>query len=171
MKASVRSACATGVVLFLSCAALAACGDKFLVVNRGTRFERPASRRTALVLVYARPASDLARTLASVPVEATLKKAGYQSARVVSERELDQALAQRMWDLVVADAVDARVIRQHLAEGSSVVVPVVYGASSADLKQLKSEFPSIVRAPDRRQSFLDAVEDALRHAPIGHGAH
>ena len=36
-----------------------ACGDKFLVVSRGTRFERAAKRRQpAAILVFANPATE-----------------------------------------------------------------------------------------------------------------
>ncbi|HEX4347725.1 MAG TPA: hypothetical protein VHZ73_09140 [Vicinamibacterales bacterium] len=155
-------------VLAVSCVSpriVVACGDKFLVVNRGTRFDRPTTRRPAAVLVYAKPASDLTKTLAALPVEATLRKAGYQPSTVASERELDDALAAHTWDLVLADALDVRAIRQRLSRPSPVVVPVVYGVSVAGIKQLKAEFPSLVRAPNRSQNFLDAVEDALRSAP------
>ena len=55
---------------------LLACGDKFLVVSRGTRFERPAVRRAARILVYANPVSGFAKSLALEPMERTLRKAG-----------------------------------------------------------------------------------------------
>ena len=39
---------------------LLACGDKFLVTGRGTRFQRPKNARAASVLIYANPASGTA---------------------------------------------------------------------------------------------------------------
>ena len=151
---------------FVATRAVVACGDKFLVVNRGTRFERPASRQAAAVLLYARPASDLTNTLVAVPVEAALRKAGYQPSTVSTEQELDAALAKRPWDVVLADARDLGVLQGRSLRRSAIVVPVVYAASSAELKQLKAHFPSILHAPSRSQNFLDAVDVALRNAPL-----
>ena len=50
------------VVLMLSvgmAADLFACGDKFLIGGRGTRYQRPKNARAASVLIYADPASPL----------------------------------------------------------------------------------------------------------------
>ena len=58
-----------------------ACGDKFLVVGRGTRFQRRAtSVRTPAVLLYAPPASPLPAALDGIPVERTLRLAGEAAA-------------------------------------------------------------------------------------------
>ena len=151
---------------FLTTRVVAACGDKFLVIVRGTRFERPASRQTAAVLLYARPASDLTKTLIAVPVEAALRKAGYQASTVASEQELNDALANKPWDVVLADAHDLDVVRGRSMRRAAIIVPVVYGATSAELKQLKAQFPNVLRAPNRSQNFLDALDTALRNAPL-----
>ena len=47
---------------------LLACGDKFLVISRGTRFQRAIVRRPANVLVYANTTSTLTQSLGNVPV-------------------------------------------------------------------------------------------------------
>ena len=51
---------------------LLACGDKFLVTARGTRFQRPKNARAASVLIYAGPASGLPAVLKNVKVESVL---------------------------------------------------------------------------------------------------
>ena len=51
---------ASGVVL--------ACGDKFLVVSRGTRFERPAASRAASILIYAKPGTGMTTSLVNARV-------------------------------------------------------------------------------------------------------
>jgi len=52
---------------------LLACGDKFLVAGRGTRFQRPKNARAASVLIYANPSSGLPAALKNVKVESVLK--------------------------------------------------------------------------------------------------
>ena len=69
---------------------LLACGEKFLMRNRGTRFQRAApARAPASILVYANPALNLPKALANVPFDATLRKAGYQPTTVTSQAEFD----------------------------------------------------------------------------------
>src|SRR4051794_21186582 len=68
-RRSVMRTVLTGLVAIVVCAlvspAALACGDKFLVPIRGTRFERaPARRQPASVLVYAGTGSRLSNTLA-----------------------------------------------------------------------------------------------------------
>jgi hypothetical protein len=59
------------------------CGDKFLVFSRGTRYQRaPVSREPSAILIYLDPLSDVSRGLAGVPVDATLRKAGYRPTMV-----------------------------------------------------------------------------------------
>jgi hypothetical protein len=58
---------------------LSACGNKFLVVSRNTRFKHaPAPRSQAAILLYADPKSNVPRALANVMVDATLRKVGYK---------------------------------------------------------------------------------------------
>jgi len=79
---------------------LLACGDKFLVISRGTRFQRAAAaRQPANILVYANPASTLPKALEKVMVDATLRKAGYKPTSVSDANALEQALRQGGWFL------------------------------------------------------------------------
>ena len=84
-----RNRLAASALLVITCIAtrgdLFACGDKFLVVGRATRFKHASvPRRPAVILIFADPASNLPRALANVPVDATLRKAGYQPTSVAS---------------------------------------------------------------------------------------
>src|SRR5437762_955705 len=101
---------------------LFACGDKFLVVTRGTRFQRPSARRPASILVYANPASGLPKTLATLPIDITLRKAGYQPTLVSTATELNQALRGGQWDLVLADAADAAGLSGDLQKNTRAVL-------------------------------------------------
>src|SRR4030095_6994213 len=85
--------CAFGLALLTvanSSGVLLACGDKFLVANRGTRFQRAAApREPAAILIYTNPESQL---LAGAPVDATLRKAGYRPTTVETSDEFEKAL-------------------------------------------------------------------------------
>jgi hypothetical protein len=145
---------------------LLACGDKFLVVSRGTRFQHPSARRPASILVYANPASGLPKTLAALPIDITLRKAGYQPTLVSTTSELNQALRGGTWDLVLADAADAAGLTGGLHNDTRVVLLlVVFDASNAQLKQLKQQYQRVLKSPTRSQTVLDAVDEALASRP------
>jgi hypothetical protein len=137
-----------------------ACGDKFLVSSRGTRYQRaPIPRDPAVILIYANPASEITKALAGVPVDATLRKAGYRPTMVESSADLDRALSHGGWDLVVAGLGDAQALNQR--SKTLGVLPVILNATSAELKETRKVFPVILRAPAKSQTLLDAVDDAL----------
>ncbi len=145
---------------------LQACGDKFLVVSRGTRFQRAGVRTSATILVYANPASSLPKMLENLPIEATLRKAGYLPTSVTTPEALDKALAGGHWDLVLTDVADTKDVggRIHGDKGP-VVLPVVYNMTGAELAKAKKQYLCILKSPTKSQSFLDAIDEALALKP------
>jgi hypothetical protein len=145
---------------------LIACGDKFLVIGRGTRFQRASARTPASVLIYANPSSNMPKALANVPVDATLRKAGYKPTTVTSPADLDAALGRGGWDLVLADVADTQALTGRLHGGSGpLVLPVVYNPTNSELAQLRKQYAQVLKSPTKNQSFLDAIEDALAARP------
>jgi hypothetical protein len=142
---------------------LLACGDKFLVISRGTRYQRAAIlRKPAAILVYANPASTLPRSLARVRVEDTLSRVGYRTTSVSSPVELDQALRRGGWDLVVADLADSTALRgRYAGTAAPMVLPVLYDAGRSDVAQARKEYGHAIKGPVKSQAFLDAVDEAL----------
>jgi hypothetical protein len=141
---------------------LLACGEKFLMGSRGTRFHRPTVRQSAAILVYANPALNLPKALANVPFEATLRKAGYQPTVVTSLAALSSALSRGGWDLVLADVSDSQALSTRPQNASSpIVLPVMYNPTGAELAAAKKQHRRILKAPTKNQAFLDAVDDAL----------
>ena len=141
---------------------LLACGEKFLMGSRGTRFHRPTVRQSAAILVYANPALNLPRALANVPFEATLRKAGYQPTVVTSAEAFSSALSQGGWDLVLADVSDSQALSVRTRNANSpIVLPVMYNPTGAELAAAKKQHARILKAPTKNQAFLDAIDDAL----------
>ena len=81
---------------------LLACGDKFLVTGRGTRFQRPKGARAASVLIYANPSSGLPAALKNVKVDSVLRHEGHRSTTVETYEQLSAILAGGRFDVVVA---------------------------------------------------------------------
>ena len=136
-----------------------ACGDKFLVISRGTRFERPVVRAPAGILVYARPGDRFGNDAA---IDAALAKAGYQVTRLTTEADFMKALANGSWDLLVADVAVVRSLPTRLSRPpTGAILPGVADSSPAELKSAKSEFGRVLKLPTNSRSMLWAVDDAL----------
>ena len=142
---------------------LAACGDKFLVASRGTRFTRAATARPpANILVYANPSSTLPKALEKAEVDSTLKKAGYRPTSVSAPADFEAAMKQGGWDIVVADIADSPAIRSRLTgKTAPMVVPVVLNATGTELAQAKKDFQRVLKGPIKSQAFLEAIDDAV----------
>ena len=156
------------LLIVLGCAQfLPACGDKFLVYNRGTRFQRaPGAREHASILIYTNPASEASRQLVSAPADVTLQKAGYRPTTVRTAVEFEKALKQGGWDLVLVGLSDAQAVSQRV-QGASCVVPVVLDRDTAEVKQARKLYPVILRAPARAQALLATIDEALSYRSRG----
>ena len=143
---------------------LLACGDKFLVVSRGTRFQRATiARQPANILVYANPSSTLPKALEKADVDETLRKAGYRPTTVSDPVALEQALRRGGWDLVLADLSDGSAVRSGLLgrAPAPMVVPVVYRGTGSEVAQAKKDYQRVLKGPIKSQAFLEAIDDAL----------
>jgi hypothetical protein len=101
---------------------LLACGDKFLVSGRGTRYQRPKNARAASVLIYANPASGLPATLQKVKVESVLKHEGHRSTTVATFDQLSAILEGGRFDVIVAASSVAADVEKLLGGGSDRAV-------------------------------------------------
>ena len=143
---------------------LLACGEKFLVPSRGTRFSRaPLPRGDASILVYASDASGLARLIARLPVAATLQKAGYRPTVVTTGQQLSTALATGRWDLIVIDVGDVPLVSDanKQAATTTAVLPVSYALSGDKWKAARQQYPAAVKASDKASAFVQMIDIAL----------
>src|SRR4051794_15753544 len=142
---------------------LAACGDKYLNLGLGTRFERsPAERRAAAVLVYAIPGSDLSRTFGAQSIEQGMEKVGYQATQVGTATEFDAALRARSWDVIVLDGRDSASVSQRLPKvGGPHLVPVLTRPSRDELKQARKMYETVLETPSKSRVFVETVDEAL----------
>ena len=139
-----------------------ACGNKFLVASRGTRFGKvPVARQDAAILVYANPDSTMPQTMATVPVETVLLKAGYKPTIIADPDEFNQALSQGGWDLVLADLNDSAAVRAQMGDEAPMLVPILYAPTKGDFQQAKKEYDSVIKAPVKSQRFLESVDAAV----------
>jgi len=140
-----------------------ACGDKYLNLGLGTHYHRSAAeRRAAAVLMYANPGSELSRVLTALSVEAAMNKDGYRPVIAGSASELDTALRNRTWDVVVVDAHDTAAVARHVQKSSGPhVVPMLMRPTKDELKQAEKVYEIVLNTPTKTRAFVDVVDDAV----------
>jgi hypothetical protein len=157
---------AVGVLFIygISSGELLACGDKFLVASRGTRYQRAGqARQGASILVYMHATSTIPKAFEKVSEDVT-KKAGYRVTWVANANELDQALRQGGWDVLLADLADSPDVRGRVKSSgpdAPLLVPVAYGVTGTQIAQAKKEYQRVLKGPIKTYAFLAAMDDAL----------
>jgi hypothetical protein len=138
MKPVVRFALLLTIIGMWTGGDLVACGEKFLVLGRGTRFQRPKNARAASVLIYANPASGLPATLKNVNVDSVLKYEGHRSTTVDTFDQLSAILAGGRFDVVVVARSVAGQVEKLLGEMPDRAVLVTLDAPPKDGSLLKA---------------------------------
>ena len=155
-----------GILIFygIGSGELLACGDKFLVASRGTRYQRAGQARSgASILVYMHASSTIPKAFERVSEDVT-KKAGFRVTRVENANELDQALRQGGWDLLLADLADSPDVRGRVKNSgpdAPLLVPVAYGVTGTQIAQAKKDYAQVLKGPIKTYAFLEAMGDAL----------
>lgn len=146
---------------------LLACGDKFLVPNRGSRSQRPgAPRESAVILIYD-SGSELRNAFKKGSAVDRLTKAGFRPTLVNTRSEFEQQLRDRRWDAVLVSPPDALAVSDRLRGTAHppVVIPVTLDATDAVVKQMRKQYPVVLRVPAKDDAFLWAIDKALEHKP------
>jgi hypothetical protein len=137
-----------------------ACGDKFLMIGRGAKFQRAyASVYPGKVLIYARPSTDAKAAIRDPQLHKALRQAGHAVSVIEDWALLEQALKGVPVDVVLADVAEATRLQTALA------------ASNTQADALYVSFPRAVppsnvicrlKANDRPLRFLDEIENAMK---------
>lgn len=127
-----------------------ACGDKFLVAGRGTRYQRPKTARAATVLIYADPNSTTAAVLKSAKLETALKREGHRSTLVETTDQLAAILAGGRFDVVLTSAGVAATVQRLVGHVPDAAVIVALDAQPRG----RSLVEAIDRAVQQRDKTL-----------------
>jgi len=141
---------------------LLACGDKFLNVGRGTRYQRPKNARAASILIYANPSGGLTAALKGVPVESVLKREGHRSTTVQTPEQLSAILASGHFDVVIVASGDAAAVDQLLSNDPDAAAVLAFCVKSDPPPPSTASKPaSCLKSPPREWSLLEAVDKAV----------
>ena len=168
MQTSARILVAAVVVCLLSATDVAACGDKYLTVGRGARYQRGyVSLRPVAVAVLRHAASGKKDFLAR------LKMAGHRVEVMDDVATLQTRVAASKFEVVLADYTDAAAVTASFREMATkpLFLPVV-DAGSTHAAAAHKEYGCLLNggAKSKQQNFLavldEAVESRLRAKPV-----
>jgi hypothetical protein len=137
-----------------------ACGDKFLMVGRGAKFQRAyASVHPGKVLIYARPSTAERAAIRDPQLHRALRQAGHAVSVIEDWALLEQALKTVAVDVVLVDAAEATRLQSAIASSptrpDTLYVAFPNAAPPPDvICRLKSS--------DRPLRYLDEVENTMK---------
>jgi hypothetical protein len=143
---------------------LLACGDKFLLVGRGARYQAYAALYPATILVYARaPVSGKGTTVSNSRFAAALKQAGHRVRVVTTPSAAGEAIATGRIDIVLATLTDAIALEAQVgASAGAKLVPLLYEPSATELAAAVAQFDTVLKGPDRVTRFLAQIDDIVK---------
>ena len=142
-----------------------ACGDKFLLVGRGVKFQRAyAAIYPASIIIYAQPQRHAAKAIRDPRLQSDLKLAGHHVLIVETDVALMRALESTRVDLVLTDVADAdRTSTQGAASPSKpTVLPVMYEPTREEAKEIESRYQCRLKSSDRADRYLATIDDAMK---------
>ena len=144
---------------------LSACGDKFLLIGQGARFQRGyAAVHPASILITLHQKSDKALAVGDPQLAASLKQAGHKVQILEDPSRLTETLSSARYDIVLADFSDAIALESQVraANAKPALVPVMYQPSKAEMAAAQKQFVCLLKAPERITYFLGVIDDLMK---------
>ncbi|MFI4942644.1 MAG: hypothetical protein ACHP85_05230 [Burkholderiales bacterium] len=162
MSRRIRLAGMVAALGLVTGADLLACGDKFLVAGRGTRYQRPKTARAANVLIYDNAASGLPAALEKVPVDTLLKREGHSATRVETLDQLAALVAGGRFDVVLVANSVATAVQKLIGSAADAPVMVAFCIKpGAEVAKTDEQAPCTIKAPPKERSLLEAIDKAV----------
>jgi hypothetical protein len=165
MRRSIPVLMAVAAVFLQDAGAAQACGDKFVLLGRGVKFQRAyAAIYPASIVIYAQPQRHAAKAIRDLRLQNDLKQAGHRVSLVESQAALARALASERVDLVLTDVADAD---QTATEGAAspskpIVLPVMYEPTKEDLQRIEARYHCRLKSSDKADRYLVTIDHAMK---------
>jgi len=144
---------------------LEACGDKFLMVGRGARFQRAyASVYPGKILIYARPSTDTKAAIRDPQFQKILRQAGHGVSVIEDWALFEHAVKSVPVDVILTDVGEADKV-QALASASPsspTALYVLFPSNVDKSKALQQQYMCKLKASDRAVRYLDEIESAMK---------
>jgi hypothetical protein len=168
MVPGMRRRLATALVVLavgaLGSQVLSACGDKFVLLGRGVRFQRAyAAIHPAAILLVIPPKSVKNAAVRDSRLQSALKMAGHQ-VDVVPAASLTEALARARYDIILAERADAVGIADlaPAAPRKAAVLGILEKPSAADLAAARQRLDGVITTPQPLPDILRLLDDVMK---------
>jgi hypothetical protein len=140
---------------------LHACGDKFLMVGRGARFQRAyASLYPGRLVIYA-PASAKS-VMADARFHKLLRQAGHNVEVVESWPALEQAMKAGTPDVVLVDVAEAPRVQPLLSSSAAHPDALFVQSAGKPRPAAVSDAVARLKSDDRAIKYLDEIESTMK---------
>jgi len=137
-----------------------ACGDKFLMVGRGAKFQRAyASVHPGKILIYARPSTDAKAAIRDPQLHKALRQAGHAVSVIEDWALLEAALRTAPSDVVLVDVAEAAKLNATLATSPTHPDALFVAFPPA---QAPSDVICRLKSSDKAIRYLDEVENVMK---------
>jgi hypothetical protein len=144
---------------------VSACGDKFLLVGRGARFNQAyAAIYPATVLLYARPGRAGSSAMLDPKFQSSLTRAGHRVEIVRDEEQVAPLLEAGRFDLILTDIADVEAMKAQaaLAPTMPTVMPVLTNPTKAELQAIRARYQCELNASDRPARILSSIDEEMQ---------
>lgn len=165
MKTWVALAAVFLTVAGIGSQAVSACGDKFLLVGRGVRFQRAyAAIHPASILIVLPPKSVKNAAVRDSRLQTALKMAGHRVELVQQPANLAGVLGRSKYDIILAERADAVGIPDVVSAGPSKpsVVGVLEDPSAVDLAAARQRLQTVLKTPQPLSEILKLLDDVMK---------
>jgi len=140
-----------------------ACGDKFLMVGRGAKFQRAyASVYPGNLLIYARPSTDPKAAIRDPQLHKALRQAGHSVSVIEDWSLLEQALKTVPVDVVLVDVAEASKLQPIVAASIGHAQPMYVAFPASKSAAVQNDVICRLKSSDRPLKFLDEIENVMK---------
>jgi CheY-like chemotaxis protein len=134
------------------------CGDKFLLIGRGLRYEK--------IYIASHPASMVIYSLKDKEaknLEVTLQKAGHKIKDASTEQELFSLLNSGKFDLVLMDLNNAGLLSEKILQSSSkpFILPVINQSKVQNAELNRMQQPCILKYQQKNKDAIKLIDQVM----------
>jgi hypothetical protein len=152
------------IVLALSSHAVNACGDKFSLLGRGTRFQQAyAAIHPARILLVVPPKSVKQAAIRDARLKTALKMAGHKVDEV-SSGELRRVSSGTRYDIILTGRADVSAVTDALVRGTfkPSVVAIVEANAPEEAPPGGVRADAELKAPQSLPTILRLLDDTMK---------
>jgi hypothetical protein len=145
---------------------VSACGDKFVVVGRGVRFEQAyAAIHPASILIVLPTKNVKSAAVRDSHLLTALKMAGHHVEVVQQPANLADVVGRSRRDIILVEQADASALRDiagPAGQPKPTIVGVMENPSSSAVADARTQFEYVLATPSPLARILNLMDDVMK---------